>query len=389
MAMRSDVLGQNAERAEPRRRPRGPRVRIRLARFEDYDAIVRLEATLNPATLSRDDWGLLWLGNPVWPHVSAHWPIGWVLETLAGELVGCMGNIPLRYHFEGEELLAGSGRGWIVLPDFRAYGSARRLLEAHMQQPSVDFVMDTSVSKEAAERFGFLAKRAPAGDWGTVAYFVTGYGAFAARALRKLKVPLAGMLAPAAGMGLHLKDAVFGKRFPKHSAFEIEETDRFDSRFDAFWDELLRQKSETLLAARDSATLSWHFAVPMRKRRVWIFTASRSRQLRAYAIFERRDDGQELRRMRLIDYQTIEDDADLLEDFLAVALRRCVAEDVCVLDRSGLGVSNMRAFDESAPYRRKQAWPFWYRISNPALADKLLQSRFWEPTEYDGDASIG
>ncbi|MFY9720289.1 MAG: hypothetical protein WAK16_11685, partial [Candidatus Cybelea sp.] len=81
--------------------------------------------------------------------------------------------------------------------------------------------------------------------------------------------------------------------------------------------------------------------------------------------------------------------ADLLEDFLAVALRRCVAEDVCVLDRSGLGVSNMRAFDESAPYRRKQAWPFWYRISNPALADKLLQSRFWEPTEYDGDASIG
>lgn len=331
---------------------------------------------------------MLWLSNPLWPQISAWWLIGWVLETPDGEIVGCMGNLPMRYHFRGEELMAASGRGWVVLPEHRAYGSARRLLEAHFQQPSVDFVMDTSVSQEASERFGFLAKKVPAADWETVAYFVTGYRAFAARALQKLKVPLAERLAPAAGIGLNLKDAVFGKRFSKHSAFTIEEAGGFDSRFDTFWAELLRQQSEKVLAARDSATLAWHYAMPIRKGRLWILTASRNRQLLAYALFERKDVGRELRRMRLVDYQTIEPDTDLLEDLLAAALRRCAAEDICVLDKSGLGLPKMRIFDESAPYRRKQPWPFWYRIGDSAFAGDLCQPQFWEPTEYDGDASI-
>jgi hypothetical protein len=49
----------------------------------------------------------------------------------------------------------------------------------------------------------------------------------------------------------------------------------------------------------------------------------------------------------------------------------------------------MRTFDECAPYRRKQPWPFWYRSENPRLAAELCEPKYWEPTEYDGDASIG
>ncbi len=191
-------------------------------------------------------------------------------------------------------------------------------------------------------------------------------------------------------MGLQLKDAIFSKRFPKaHSSFTIETTDQFDSRFDGFWTELLRQRPDVVLAARDSATLSWHFSIRMRKERLWIFTASCNRQLRAYCIFERKDIGPELRRMRLVDYQTIEPEADLLADLLAAALRRCIAEEVCVLDKSGLGLPKMRAFEELAPYRRKQHWPFWYRTTNPALVEALARPESWDPTEYDGDASIG
>jgi hypothetical protein len=225
---RSEAPNLVDKRALARERARIPRPRVRLARFEDYDQIIALEATLNPDTLSRDDWRMLWLGNPLWQQVGAWWKIGWVLEIPNGEIVGCMGNLPTRYHFRGEHLMAASGRGWIVLPEYRAYGSARRLLEAHLAQPSVDFVLDTSVSPEASERFGFLAKKVPPADWETVAYFVTGYRAFAARALHKLKVPFAETLAPAGGVVLNLRDTIFGKRFSKHSAFTIEEAGAFD-----------------------------------------------------------------------------------------------------------------------------------------------------------------
>jgi hypothetical protein len=387
---RQSILNAAAKRPRDRKRTRGPRLQLRSARFEDYDAIIQLEALLNPQTLSQDDWRMLWLSNPIWPKVASWWPIGWVLETPDGKIVGCMGNLPMRYHFRGEELLAASGRGWMVLPEHRAFGSARRLLDIHFDQPSVDFIMDTSVSQEASERFGFLSRKVPATDWESVAYFVTGQRAFATRALHKLKVPFAQALAPAAGAALRLKDAILGKRFARHSAFSIEEADGFDSRFDTFWTELLREQPETVLAARDSATLAWHFDMPLRTKRLWILTASRDRALRAYAIFERKDVGQELHRMRLVDYQTIEKDADLLEDLLGEALRRCLAQNICVLDKSGLGLAKMRAFDESAPYRRKQPWPFWYRVGRSgAFAAELRQPQFWEPTEYDGDASIG
>jgi hypothetical protein len=197
---------------------------------------MRLEATLNPITLSVNDWRRLWIDNPLWPEVGASWPIGWVLETPTGEIVGCLGNIPVRYHFRGERLMGSTGRGWVVLPAHRAYGSAMRLLDEHYHQPFVDLVMDTSVSEEASARAGYRSHHIPAGDWATIAYFIVGYRPFATRALRKLKVPLAQIWAPPVAVGLQLKDAILSKRLPKsRSSFEIEEIVGFDSRFDAFW----------------------------------------------------------------------------------------------------------------------------------------------------------
>ncbi len=207
--------------------------------------------------------------------------------------------------------------------------------------------------------------------------------------MRKLGIPLAPVWAPLAGAALRVKNVVFEKRLPRtHSSFTIEEADRFDSRFDAFWQELLRQSPDTLLATRDSATLTWHFWVAMRRRRVWILTASKHRRPAAYCIFKRQERANEMPRMRLVDYQTIYPETDLLADFLAVALRRCAAEGVAVLDRPGVGLPEMRVFDEHAPYRTKQTWPFFYRAARSDLAAELRRPEVWEPSAYDGDASI-
>jgi hypothetical protein len=126
----------------------------------------------------------------------------------------------------------------------------------------------------------------------------------------------------------------------------------------------------------------------MRRGRLWILTASRNGRLLAYCTFKRQDTPDEVPHMRLVDFQTIEQEADLLPDLLAVALRRCVAQDVCVLDKPGLGLAKTHAFDEFAPYRRKQNWPFFYRAVDPALAVELRDAKVWDPSEYDGDASI-
>ncbi len=380
-------MSANLARAELPQMPGRARPHLRPARFDDYEQIVRLEAALTPEASSPDDWRMLWHGSPLWPHLGKRWPIGWVLETADRQIVGCIGNIPLLYHFRGEHLMAASGRGWVVAPEYRGY--ALWLLDERFNQPCVDVFVDTTIGPAALAAFNEFSNRIPAGDWETISYFVTGYRAFATRALQKLNVPLVRVLAPPAGAALRLKDLVLSRDFPKtRSAFDVESTDRFDSRFDTFWDELLRQNPNTLMAARDSATLSWHFSVPMRRGRLWILTASQNRQLRAYGIFKRQGATGEVRRMRLVDFQSIERDVDLLPDLLAAAQRKCVAEDVCVLDKPGAGVARTAAFDALAPYRRKQNWSYFYRAVDPTLAVELRRKKFWDPGEYDGDASI-
>jgi hypothetical protein len=364
-----------------------PLPHLRPARFDDYDQVMRLETVLRPAGPSPADWRRLWCDSPLWPRLGQAWPIGWVLETRMGEIVGSFGNIPLMYHFHGEPFVAATGRGWVVEPEYR--GFALWLLAERYDQPWVDLFVDTTVGPAALEAQTEFSNRVPVGDWETIPYFVTEYRAFAKRALEKLKIPLDRVLAPPAGATLRLKDAIFGKKLPAaHPSFIIETADRFDSRFDAFWNELLRKNADRLMAVRDSATLSWHFFQAMQRDRVWILTASRNRQLRAYAIFMRQDRPGTPRRMRLMDYQSIESAVNLLPQLLGAALQRCVAEGICVLDKPGLGLGKMGAFDELAPYRRKQSWPLFYRAVDPALAAELHQPQAWQPSEYDGDGTF-
>ncbi len=165
--------------------------------------------------------------------------------------------------------------------------------------------------------------------------------------------------------------------------------EQFDVRFDVFWHELVRQNPEKLLADRSLAALAWHFGPAMRSGLLWIFTASKNKQVRGYCIVRREYSTPGVRRMRLVDYQSIEPEVDLLPCLLGAAVRRCSAEDFYVLENIGVGVPKMRAFEDYAPYRlRSDSWPFFYRAADPALHAELLQPGFWDPSSFDGDSSL-
>lgn len=381
--MNTDVDASSAVKSRPVSPPR-----LRPARFDDYERIVQLGLAHSFEVPLLDDWRHLWVDNPLWQRLGKHWPIGWVLETAAGEIVGSTGNVPLPYKFRGEDIIAASGRAWSVKAPYR--GLALWLMDEHFNQPNVDLFVETSIGPMAAAHFSELCARIPLGNWAVTSYWITEYHAFARHALKKLHAPLVGLFTHPAAATLKLKDAVCTKCLPKPSAsVNIESLDRFDSRFDAFWNELVRQNPDKLLADRSRRALSWHFAVPLRKDRLWILAASKNQLLRAYCVFKREDNGQGIRRMRLVDYQNIESQADLLPNLLHAALARCALEDICVLENLGVDVPKMRAFDEFAPHHRKLGnWPFFYRAADPLFDAELRQPKFWDPSVYDGDASV-
>lgn len=360
---------------------------LRAARLSDYEAIKRLGAAHSFAVVSFDDWRHLWQDNPLWERVGKDWPIGWVLEAASGEIVGSFSNVPSHYEFRGEHLVAANSRAWVVAPAYR--GFALWLLDEYFSQPSVDLCISTTAGPLALPSLTEFADRIPVGQWDKHSYWITGHRAVAKRGLERRSIPFADKVSIAAAVVLRLRDAPKGKPVPKRSrSITVEAAGGFDSRFDAFWRDLRQLHSERLLGLRDSQALSWHFSLPLREGRLWILIASRNQRIVAYCICKRQPRSL-LRTMRLIDYQTIEQDVDPLPDLLRAALEMCGAERIDVLDNPGYGVPKMQILDRCAPHcRTLDTWPFFYRAGDASLARELRKESSWDPSVFDGDASL-
>src|SRR5579884_3722776 len=246
-------------------------VRIREAQFEDHGAITALQASQHLKTKPFDEWKKLWIGNPCYESLGPRWPIGWVLETGDGRIVGALCNVPIAYHFRDQTLLAAAGRGWAVDEQYRAF--ALLLMDEYFNQPNVDLFINTTVNGSAEQAFStFGSSRVPVGDWSAAAFFITGFRGFAETALRIKGLPLAPLLSFPAGGALWAHHLFTSKRLssPKISVIRKH---RFDHHFDAFWKSLSKQSS-TLLAARDSKSLTWHFSSALDRDEIWILTAA-------------------------------------------------------------------------------------------------------------------
>ncbi|HXW76692.1 MAG TPA: hypothetical protein VEJ20_04705, partial [Candidatus Eremiobacteraceae bacterium] len=372
---------------------------LRRARLDDYDRIQRLGWSYLLEIPARDDWRRLWLDNPLHARFGHDLPLGWILESRSGEVVGTMGTVWAPYRFRGDELVAAASRAWFVKAPYRAF--ALRLMDEYLSQPHVDLFINNAVSVPAHDLFKQFCDRVPVGQWDAMSYWVTGHAGFMHRKMREGSVPFASVLAYPVGAASWFADFVRTRRpVSAGRSFTIECTDRFDARFDAFWQELVRSNPERLLADRSREGLTWHFGSPMRKGRLWVFTACRNGKLQAYCTLTRQDhafrlpalpkgDTQGIRAMRLVDYQSLDAGADLLSPLLHAALRRCADEDIYVLEHLGRGVPKMRVVDECAPHREQLSnWKYYFRAADPRLDSAMHEARFWDPSAYDGDASF-
>ena len=351
--------------------------RLRPASLEDYVKIQQLALAHASDIPSKEDWCRLWIDSPLRSRFAESLPIGWVLETKNGDVVGTMGTVWTLYTFRRKELVSAAGRFWFVMPPYR--GLALQLMDQYFCQP-VDLFINNTVAKDAYASFSQLSARIPLGEWDCMSYWLM---SDLGDSCKRLKA------AAGAQPGL-------GRSTP----LTIETTDRFDSRFDVFWEELVRQYPEKLLAERSSSTLTWHFGAPMRKKQLWVITACQNNSLRAYCALTRQhhafrlpalphDDAHDMSAIRLVDFQTIEPDLDLFSPLLATALDRCVQERVVVLENFGRGVPKMRVLDDSAPNLKKLSnWKSFYSAADSGLDAELRLPCFWDLSAYDGDASF-
>src|SRR6266700_2522803 len=115
----SPQIGTSSKRSPIKSRPAGTPL-LRDAVFDDYDRVAALQERNGLHSKSREDWMALWTRNPAWRDAGGEWPIGLVLETAAGEIVGHIACIPVAFHFRGRRLRGVVTGSWVIDPEYRA-----------------------------------------------------------------------------------------------------------------------------------------------------------------------------------------------------------------------------------------------------------------------------
>jgi hypothetical protein len=362
--------------------------KLREASFEDHAQIASLESRYGLMSKNYDEWSHLWLGNPVYRDLQPGWSIGWVLEDQQRQVVATMGNIPLLYELGGRRILAASGRHWAAEPEYRS--ASLILLERVVNQKNVDLYLNNTVavrSVPAVNALGCL--RVPVGVWDESGFWITSYHGFSERFLAWKNVPLHKPLSYGLAAAAYFKDR-FAKSGLRESDVEVTACSSFDERFDGFWENLKRNNPQLLLAVRTREMLQWHYKHALLDDRLWILTVVDGSRLVAYATFERKDKPElGLKRILLVDYQSLDGSTAFLSPLLFRALRKCRDEGIHVLESIGRWLEEGEVIDTVAPYRRKlSAWSYVYRANDPTLSDRLTDRRVWAPSLFDGDASL-
>ena len=363
-----------------------PSTQIREAILADYSQITAMCARNGLGTKSQEEWEHLWTGNPVYKKFS-NWPLGWVVENATGEIVGFLGNIPVSYAFKGQEIIGASIYSFALDSSHRGHGLLlfERLLE---WGKAVDYLLGTTANLSSAK---LLEKnqipRVPTGDWENSSFWITNYTGFLDCALSRKGWPK--LLAYPGAAALKIRDTLRPHRRLQQSA-EINVCSGFDARFDRFWEELQRAYPDRFLTTRSREMLQWHFRYSLQQGATWIVTSEDDSRLLAYAIFSRCDNSEfNLKRVRLVDFQVLDGDARTLVPMLTWGVRKCREEGIHMLESVGFRPEKQRVIDGLSPYRRKLgAWSYFYAARNGTLQQDLRDPDVWDPSLFDGDASL-
>jgi hypothetical protein len=367
------------------------RTRLRPARFADYPQISALEARYGLESKTEEEWTHLWRCNTLYQELKADFDIGWVVEDTSREIVASLSSIPLAYEIGGKRVIAISGRGQVAHPNHR--GASLMLLNKLIHQPGADLYLNNTMNSTALASFKqFECPRVPSGVWDRVAFWITEPRGFCRRVLQSEKRALARLLGPPlavsmAGVNRFLDWTCWERPKIEH---EIRTPDNFDEGFDEFWETLRLRKPNVLLAVRSRAVLQWHFHALKARHRLWIATISEGARLGAYAAFERCDNQRlGITRMRLVDFQSLHNDPSVFLSLLGWALRECRRRGIHLLEITGAGLGRREVVERIAPYRRKLSnWTYFYKALDAALAERLQNPQAWEPSLYDGDATL-
>ena len=366
-------------------------VEVTEACLNDYEGIMALFSRHDMPLKKHLEWNYFWQENPVLKDSGFSWPQGWTLKD-SGKVVGYLGNVPLEYFFRGRRLIAAAAHAWVVDKAYRQYSVL--LINNYFRQAGADFLINTTGGNPITKKIflAYKAKRIPAHSYDISLFSIINYPAFLKSvAIKKEAVLYKKIAVFSAPLSFIMRWAVVIRNIAGSSNNGGETVRRctdINKQFDEFWHTLSRQE-KGLLCVRNSMALKWRYKYALHEGRIWIYTVEENGRMIAYAIFHRDDKPEcNLKRVRLVDIQTLEDRSSLIFKLLASAEERCRKEGIHMLEAVGFHPHKRQVLSRWLPHKRKMpVWPF-YKTGDSLLDSELRCLNVWDPCLFDGDGSL-
>lgn len=355
-------------------------VRLRPAALDDAVGIGSLCARNGMGPANPEDLREGWTTFPLSDEFRDI-PIGWVLETDAGEVVGNLTNSHVLYEFQGKRLRGAVASAWAVDTEYRS--RSLRLMTAFFRQPGIDLRLNVSANLTTARILtGMKIPRIPIPDYGTPCFWAVRPRRFAQAALLKKGVPGAAALAWPVGFALFCRDVLRRSGRGRLSS-SLRRVERFDDRFDPLL-KTIASGPPRLRAVRTRALLEWRFRGELRDGRLAIVVAERGRTPVGYALLVRRsgsDFGMDL--YDVADIQAAGDEPATIRDLLlgSIGVAREDGVDAVKLltgtPAKRLPAERLRPYTYTLP-----SWQQYFQAS-PELAAALATPDSWDFSLFD------
>jgi hypothetical protein len=363
----------------------------REVRFSDFESVAWLRERGGLPKDNQENWCRLWQQNPAMEVAKSQLSMGWVLETEQG-IVGYQGSVPLLYQFGGRTLVAATGTGLVIEPEYRARGIG--LVASFYRQQGVDLCLMTfAIASVTKLSTALRAKALAQHDYDKVLFWVLDVHQFTKVLAAKFRLG-----SGAAAVGTFLGSLVLradalrrgprGRLTNKFAVTEIAVKDIGDE-FRALWQRKLTE-TPRLLADRSPASLRWHFSIPGSSSTAAVLCCRRFERLVGYAIVQHTIDRETgLRRSMLADILVEQDDSSVTETLLEAAYSNAVASGGHFFEVVGLPTHIRQILMRWNPYVRTYPTdPLIYKATDEGLARTLADENAWYAGPFDGDTTL-
>lgn len=361
---------------------------VREANFDDEGA-VKVLCIRNGLAGEQSEfaWNWLWIDNPA---CKENWPIGWILEA-NNEVVGYIGNVPRAYQIDGQQVVVGAARSFVVDHNYR--GSALKLMANFITKNPAEILIFSGVNNLASPLYRMArASILPQTEYGNSLFWVVSGRGFSSAFLRKKGVIKS--LAKLAGVLIGPAFAVEGalrKRWKLNGIAKIEylQPSEITVEFDSFWNAFVSSKPHCFLAQRDYLSLKWQFGHPAAASRRPVVVCARIKgELKGYAVLTRWDSPEfGLKRIMFTDLIVLDNNEQVIKELVVGSYQYADADGVDLLQLMALPTHVRKVLDVFTPFKKNSIdSTFWYDVKNTSYDLSMPDS--WYVSMLDGDSTL-